>query len=112
MKCCNINTCLLLLLMTFSLVYKRCLTIMNIKMIEETLVRNHMVCMIRLFKKLEILEAKMDCETKVDMISKTLLDSFRQFKLNYSINKMMNLPELMSKLQMLERFLNIKRVFI
>lgn len=87
-------------------------TIMNIKMIEETLVRNHMVRMIRLLKKMEILEAKMDCETKVDMISETLLDSFRQFKLNYSINKMMNLPELMSKLQMVERFLNIKRVFI
>lgn len=87
-------------------------TIMNIKMIEETLVRNHMVRMIRLLKKMEILEAKMDWETKVDMISETLLDSFRQFKLNYSINKMMNLPELMSKLQMVERFLNIKRVFI
>ena len=36
-----------------------------------------------------ILRAKINGETKVDMILETLLDSFKQFKLNYSMDKIL-----------------------
>lgn len=36
--------------------------IMNTKMIEGTLIRNHMFCMIKLFNEMEILGAKIDGE--------------------------------------------------
>lgn len=37
-------------------------TIMNTKMTKGTLIRNHMVCMIKLFNEMEILGAKIDGE--------------------------------------------------
>ena len=42
-----------------------------------------MICIIRLFNKMEILGVEIDGETQVDMVLKTLLDSFKQSKLNY-----------------------------
>ncbi|KAL6312833.1 hypothetical protein AAG906_020957 [Vitis piasezkii] len=61
-------------------------TIMSTKMIEGTPIRDHMIHMITLFNKMEILGAKIDGETKVDMILETLSNSFKQFKLNYNMN--------------------------
>lgn len=37
-------------------------TIMNTKMTKGTLIRNHMVCMIKLFNEMKILGAKIDGE--------------------------------------------------
>ena len=79
---------------------------MNTRMIEETLVRDHMIHMIALFNEMRILRAKVNKKTQVDMILETLLDSFKQFKLNYTINKlMMNLSELMKEPSMVEGIL-------
>lgn len=51
-------------------------TIMSIKMIEETLIRDHMVGMIELFNEMKTLEAEINGETKVDVILETLPNSF------------------------------------
>ena len=58
---------------------------MNIRMIKETLIKNHMVYMIRLFNEIKILVAKIDRKTKVNLILETLSNSFENFELNYSI---------------------------
>ncbi|KAL6340400.1 hypothetical protein AAG906_006055 [Vitis piasezkii] len=47
-----------------------------------------MISMIKLLNEMEILEAKINEETKVDMVLKTSSASFRQFKLNYTMNKL------------------------
>ena len=79
---------------------------MDAKMSEGTPVKGHMIHMIGLLYNMEILEAKIDGETQVDMVLETLLDNFKQFKLNYNMNKMvMNLPELMRELQIAEGIL-------
>lgn len=51
-------------------------TIMNTKMAEETPLN-----------KIEILRVEIDSKTTIDMILKTLPNSFRQFKLNYFMSK-------------------------
>ena len=74
-------------------------TIMNTKMSKGTSVRDHVICMIKFFNEIKILGTKIDGETQVDMVLETLLDSFKQFKLNYSINKMVvTLTKLMREL--------------
>lgn len=73
-------------------------TIMNTKIIEGTPIREHMIHMIELFNEMKIHEVEITGETKVNMILEILLNSFRQFNLNYYMNKMlMNLPELRGK---------------
>ena len=73
---------------------------MSTKMTKGTSIRDHRIHIIAFINKMEILRAEIDGENKVDMIPKTLLDSFRQFKLNYTMSKLMvNLFELMRKLQ-------------
>ena len=52
-------------------------TIMYAKMSEGTPFRDHMICMIKLFNKVEILGDKINGETQVDTVLKTLLDSFK-----------------------------------
>lgn len=64
-------------------------TIVNTKMTEGTLIRNFMTHITRLFNKMGIPRAKINGETKVNMILETLLDSFKQFKLNYSMDKIL-----------------------
>ena len=55
---------------------------------------------------MKIIGAKINGETQVDMFLETLSDSFKQFKLNYNMNKMvMRLTELMRELQMVEGIL-------
>lgn len=73
-------------------------TIMNTKIIEGTPIRKHLIHMIELFNEMKIHEVEITGETKVNMILEILLNSFRQFNLNYYMNKMlMNLPELRGK---------------
>ena len=50
---------------------------MTIRILEGTPIRDHMICMIKLFNKMGILGAQINKETKVDMVLGTLLDSFR-----------------------------------
>ena len=74
---------------------------MNTRMIKGTPIRDHMICMIILFNKRKILRVEIDGETQVDMILQTLLDAFKQFKLNYTMNKLiMSFLELMKEPQM------------
>ena len=60
-------------------------TIMNIRMIEGTLIKNHIVYMIRLFNEIKILVVTIDRKTKVNLILESLSNSFAKFKFNYSI---------------------------
>ena len=71
--------------------------------------------MIELFNEMEIVKAKIDEEIKVDMVLETLSDSFKQFKLNYSMSKMvmskkvMSLIEVIREVQIVERILKHQR---
>ena len=58
--------------------------IINTTMRGRTPIRDCMICMITFFNEMEILGAKINDETKVDMILKTMYDFFNQFKLNYT----------------------------
>ena len=76
---------------------------MNFRMIERTPIRDHMIA---LYNEIEILGDEIDEEMLVNMILEVLPDSFKQFKLNYTMNKlMMNLPKLMSEFHMVEGIL-------
>ena len=63
-------------------------SIMNTKMSKGTLVKEHMIKMINLFNEMEILRVENNGETNIDMVLETLPASFSQFKLNYSMNRM------------------------
>ena len=80
---------------------------MNTYMTERSPFNDHMISFLN---EMEILGVEIDGEAKVDIILKTLSDSFRWFKLNYSMNKMlMNLPKLMRILHMAKRILKDQR---
>lgn len=68
-----------------------------------------MVCMIGFFNEMEILEVEINVKTKVNMMLETLLDSFKQFKLDYSMNKLVNLLKLMRELHRVEGILKDKK---
>ena len=73
---------------------------MSTKMVEWTLVREHVLKMISLINKLDMLGAQLVGETKVDVILTLLSDSFNQFVMNYESNKMDDiLSELLNMLQ-------------
>ena len=79
---------------------------MNAKMSKGTPIKDHTIHMIKIFNEMKTLGAKIDGKTQVDMVLKTMLDSFKRFKLNYFMNKMvMSLTKLMRKLYMDERIL-------
>ena len=61
--------------------------LMNMTRVEGTLVRDHVLKMMSLLNELEILGAEIDGETQVDIILQSLPDSFKQFFLNYNMNK-------------------------
>ena len=76
----------------------------------KTPVRVHMLDVITLLNDMEIMEALIDEETQVDMVLKTLSDSFDTFKLNYSMNNLSyNLTELMKELQVAEGLFGDKK---
>ena len=60
-----------------------------------------MICIIELFNEMEIFGVEIDIETQIDIVLKTLPNSFKEFKLNYFINKlMMSLTKLLRELKM------------
>ena len=60
---------------------------MNTTMAETTPVRDHVLKMISLLNELEILGAEIDGESQVDIILQSLPYSYKQFFLNYNMNK-------------------------
>ena len=61
--------------------------IYNTKMAIGTLVREHCLRMIFNLNTLEVLGVNIDGESQVDMILQSLPESFKEFRLNYNINK-------------------------
>ncbi|KAH0632545.1 hypothetical protein KY284_035331 [Solanum tuberosum] len=78
-------------------------TLMNTKMVEGTLVRDHVLKMIGLLNELEVLGAEINNDSQVEMILQFLPDSFQQFCLNNNMNKMsLSLAQLLNELQAAE----------
>ena len=61
--------------------------LINTTMAKTTPVRDHVPKMISLLNELEILGAKIDGESQVDIILQSLPDSYKQFCLSYNMNK-------------------------
>ena len=80
-------------------------------MAKGTLVREHCLKMISYLNTLEVLGADIDGEFQEDMILQSLLESFKEFKLNYNINKKIyTLSELMNELVVAKGILGIASV--
>ena len=76
--------------------------IYNTKMAEGTSVREHCLRMISNLNTFEVLGANIDGESQVDMILQSLPESFKEFRLNYNMNKKVyTLSELMNELTIL-----------
>jgi len=74
-------------------------SLLNTKMVEDTPVREHCLSMIAMLNSLEVLGAKIDGESQVDIILQSLSSSFNQFRLNVTMNKQdFTLSELMNEL--------------
>ena len=85
--------------------------IYNTKMAEGSLVRKHCLTMISNLNTLEVLGADIDGESQVDMILQSLLESFKEFILNYNMNKKIyTLSELMNELVKAEGILGTSSV--
>ena len=81
------------------------------KMAEGTSVREHCLKMISNLNTLEVLGVDIDGESQVDMILQSLPESFKEFKLNYNINKKVySLSELMNELVVVEGILGTSSV--
>ena len=80
--------------------------ILNTKMAQETSIRKHCLKMISYLNTLEVLGADIDGESQMDMILQSLLESFKEFRLNYNMNKKIyTLSELMNELVAVEGIL-------
>ena len=85
--------------------------IYNTKMAEGTSVREHCLRMISNLNTLEVLSADIDGESQVDMILQSLPESFKEFRLNYNMNKKIySLSELMNELVAAEGILGTSSV--
>ncbi|XP_075666175.1 uncharacterized protein LOC142636002 [Castanea sativa] len=85
--------------------------IYNTKMAEGSSVREHCLWTIANLNTLEVLGADIDGESQVDMILYSLPDSFKEFKLNYNMNKKIySLSELMNELVAAEGILGTSNV--
>ena len=85
--------------------------IYNTKMAKGNSVREHCLTMIFDLNTLEVLGADIDGESQVDMILQSLSESFKEFKLNYNMNKRIySLSELMNELVATEGILGISNV--
>ena len=74
--------------------------LLNTKMAEGTLVRDHVLKMISHLNELEILGADIDGESQVDIVLMSLPESYKNFRLNYSMSKeSYSLAELLKELQ-------------
>ena len=73
--------------------------IYNTKMAEGISVREYCLRMISHLNTPEVLGADIDGESQVDMILQSLLESFKEFRLNYNMNKnIYTLSKLMNEL--------------
>ena len=80
-------------------------------MAEGTSVREHCLRMISNLNTLEVLGTDIDGEFQVDMILKSLPESFKEFRLNYNMNKKIySLSELINKLVAAEGILGTSGV--
>ena len=78
--------------------------LMNTKMAEGTPVRDHVIQFMGILNELEILGSEIDGETQVNFILQSLPNSFKQFRLNYTMNKLgYSLSQLLQELQAAER---------
>ena len=85
--------------------------IYNTKMAKGTLVREHCHRMISNLNTLEVLGADIDGESQVDMILQSLPESFKEFRLNYNMNKKIySLSKLMNELVAAEGILSTSSV--
>ena len=85
--------------------------IYNTKMAKGSSVREHCSTMISNLNTLEVLGANIDGESQVDMILQSLPESFKEFKLNYNMNKKIySLSELMNELVAAESILGTSSV--
>ena len=63
-------------------------------------VRDHFLLMMSHISQVEVMGATLEEEMKIDIILKSLPDSFNQFKINYNMNKLKLTPtELMHELE-------------
>ena len=80
-------------------------------MTDDTLVRKHCLRMISNLNTLEVLGADIDGESQVDMILQSLPELFKEFRLNYNMNKKIySLSELMNELVVAEGILGTTSV--
>ena len=85
--------------------------IYNTKMAEGTSMREHCLKMISNLNKLEVLGVDIDGESQVDMILQSLTELFKEFRLNYNMNKnIYSLSELMNELVATEDILGTSNV--
>ena len=85
--------------------------IYNTKMAEGTSVREYCLKMISNLNTLEVLGADIDGESQMDMILQSLLESFKEFRLNHNMNKKIySLSELMNELVATEDILGTSNV--
>ena len=85
--------------------------IYNTKMVEGISVREHCLRMISNLNTLEVLGADIDRESQVDMILQSLPESFKEFRLNYNMNKKVyTLSELMNEMVAAEGILDTSKV--
>ena len=85
--------------------------ILNTKMAQGTPVREHCLKMISYLNTMEILVVDIDGESQADMILQSLLESFKEFKLNYNMNKKIyTLYKLMNELVAVEVILGTASV--
>ena len=85
--------------------------ILNTKMAQGTPVREHCLKMISYLNTLEVLGADIDGESQANMILQSLLESFKEFRHNYNMNKKIyTLSELMNELVAAEGILGITSV--
>lgn len=64
-------------------------TMMSTKMVEGTPIQDHVLKMMDFLNELEVLCDEIDAESHIDVILESLQGSFKNFNLNYNINKMM-----------------------
>ncbi|KAM3327212.1 hypothetical protein P3S67_002338 [Capsicum chacoense] len=77
--------------------------ILTTKMVEGTSVREYVLKIMSLLNELEILGAVIDKESQVEMVLKTLPNSFQLFYLNYNMIKMdLSLAKLLNEMQAAE----------
>ena len=85
--------------------------IYNTKMTDGTSMREHCLRMISNLNTLEVLGADIDGESRVDMILQSLPESFKEFRLNYNMNKKVyTLSELMNELVAAEGILGTSNI--